>query len=84
MITERLRNNTISVQEGKARIDQVLGNYGDDEVVIEQPSIKLSLKCPVSLTKMKKPVKGDGCKHIDVSKKHIQLFLKKKNVTVVL
>ncbi|RCI02975.1 hypothetical protein CU098_006570 [Rhizopus stolonifer] len=65
MITERLRNNTISVQEGKARIDQVLGNYGDDEVVIEQPSIKLSLKCPVSLTKMKKPVKGDGCKHID-------------------
>ncbi|KAI9283406.1 hypothetical protein BY458DRAFT_552140 [Sporodiniella umbellata] len=75
MITKRMRNNVISKEEGEAKIDKLLANQGDDEVIIEQTSVKLSFKCPISLTKIRTPVKGNLCSHIDCFDFHNYLSL---------
>jgi hypothetical protein len=39
----------------------------DDEIECLQDSIKVSLRCPISLLRIKEPVKGVNCSHVEVS-----------------
>lgn len=64
-------NTLLDVQAGEDMIDILLGKKvdesQDDEIVIQQPSVKVSLICPILFTKIKMPVKGKKCKHVEVS-----------------
>ncbi|KAG1087547.1 hypothetical protein G6F42_020568 [Rhizopus arrhizus] len=69
-----VKNKVISVEKSERVIDDFLGagkaaSDDDDELVIVQSSVKLSLKCPLTFRKIKQPVKGVDCKHVDVSSK---------------
>jgi hypothetical protein len=48
-------------------VAKLLGNYDDEEITIKQTSIKVSLKSPISFLRIRMPVKGVECNHIDVS-----------------
>lgn len=69
-----VKNKVISVEKSERVIDDFLGagkaaNDDDDDLVIVQSSVKMSLKCPLTFRKIKQPVKGVDCKHVDVSNK---------------
>lgn len=68
-------NSTISIQKSHHLIDSLLGavqegeeEEEDDELQIIQQSVKVSLKCPITMKRMKMPVRGKQCKHVDVSR----------------
>lgn len=69
-IVEKVRKTPLSVQRGKEAIDKLLrkkDGSDDDEIAIEQKTLRVSLKCPITLTRIKIPAKGIKCKHVDVS-----------------
>lgn len=39
----------------------------DDDIVVVQKTVKISLRCPISLLRISEPVKGSICRHVDVS-----------------
>ncbi|KAG2236005.1 hypothetical protein INT48_004335, partial [Thamnidium elegans] len=60
--------STIKIEETERMIRNFLGSMedgDDDDIVILQRSVKLSLKCPISLKKFKTPTRGKNCKHLD-------------------
>jgi SUMO ligase MMS21 Smc5/6 complex component len=64
-----VQTELISVQSSESLIDNLLGKTGndeDDEISIVQQSVKVSLKCPITMKRMKLPVRGKRCKHVDV------------------
>lgn len=67
LIIEKARNNPVTIEEGRAMVAKLLGNYDDEEITIKQTSIKVSLKSPISFSRIRMPVKGVECNHIDVS-----------------
>lgn len=65
---DRVKRATIKEEVTAKMIDSMLGkSIDDDDIVILQETVKMSLKCPVSLKRMKMPVRGVNCKHIDVT-----------------
>jgi hypothetical protein len=54
-----------------ATLPSTRSEYGctevDDEIECMQKSIKVSLRCPISLLRIKEPVKGIKCLHVEVS-----------------
>jgi hypothetical protein len=77
-IAQNLNTCTLDISAGEALIDKLLGNTDtidssnpgagdDDDIEVIQESVKLNLKCPISLTMIKTPVKGVACRHPDVS-----------------
>jgi SUMO ligase MMS21 Smc5/6 complex component len=74
-LSKIVENTTISIKSSQDLIDNLLGNGNhqqdddddDDELVILQESVKVSLKCPITLKRIKMPVRGIKCKHIDVN-----------------
>jgi hypothetical protein len=64
-----VENSTISIQSSNSLIDDLLGNNSgeDEELQIIQESVKVSLKCPITMKRMKLPVRGKHCRHVDVS-----------------
>lgn len=47
--------------------DMPVQNTEDDDIECMQDSIKVSLRCPISLLRIKEPVKGIKCSHVEVS-----------------
>ncbi|ORE11925.1 zf-MIZ-domain-containing protein [Rhizopus microsporus var. microsporus] len=79
-IVEKVRKTPLSIQKGKETIDKLLGKKDesdDDEIAIEQKTLRVSLKCPITLTRIKIPAKGIKCKHIDCFDLHDYLLLNK-------
>lgn len=65
-----IETSIIKVEETEKMIRNFLGSMedgDDDEIVILQRSVKINLKCPISLKKFKIPTRGKNCKHLDVS-----------------
>lgn len=46
--------------------DQSVPSSEDDEIECMQESIKINLRCPISLLRIKEPVKGVACQHVEV------------------
>ncbi|CEJ00910.1 hypothetical protein RMCBS344292_14950 [Rhizopus microsporus] len=79
-IVEKVRKTPLSVQRGKEAIDKLLrkkDGSDDDEIAIEQKTLRVSLKCPITLTRIKIPAKGIKCKHVDCFDLHDYLLLNK-------
>lgn len=71
-ILSLVKKSEISIGESHRLIDSLLGKFKeedeeDDDIVIVQSSVKVRMKCPLTFRRMKQPVRGIGCKHIDVS-----------------
>ncbi|CAO3635660.1 unnamed protein product [Cunninghamella blakesleeana] len=71
-IIKNLMDKEFSISDGEKRINKLLSidsndqnNDDDDEIHIVQQSVKLNLKCPISFTMIKNPVKGEDCRHPD-------------------
>lgn len=68
-ILNSVKNQVIDIETSERLIDNLLGKNqaenGDDDLVVLQKSIKLTLKCPLSFKKIKQPVRGVNCKHVD-------------------
>ncbi|KAI8968544.1 MIZ/SP-RING zinc finger-domain-containing protein [Mycotypha africana] len=69
-IKEVVANATISIDKSQQLIDKLLGsgsnqNDDDDDLVVIQSSVRLSLKCPITLKRIKQPVRGRNCRHVD-------------------
>lgn len=47
--------------------DMSVQNSEDNDIECMQDSIKVSLRCPISLLRIKEPVKGIKCSHVEVS-----------------
>ncbi|CAO3695064.1 unnamed protein product [Rhizopus stolonifer] len=81
-ICNKAMNTLLDVQAGEDMIDILLGKKvdesQDDEIVIQQPSVKVSLICPILFTKIKMPVKGKKCKHVECFDLYGYLILNKK------
>lgn len=59
----------ITIEESRQCVNTLLGKTApatDDDVVISQESVRISLKCPISLQRITYPVRGTQCKHPDV------------------
>jgi SUMO ligase MMS21 Smc5/6 complex component len=71
IIQAKVKNNIISLSQGEELVDTLLGagkkNADDEDIEIIQESIRLSLRCPISLLRIVTPVKGITCKHPNVS-----------------
>lgn len=78
-LTRLIKSAEISIQESENLIDSLLGknneNDEDDDIVIIQESVKLSLKCPVTMKRMKLPVRGRRCRHVDVSQDRVYIVV---------
>jgi hypothetical protein len=48
-----------------------LFNPNDDDCVIVQDKVRLSLTCPLTLQRMKLPVRSRACKHVNVRFTHL-------------
>lgn len=48
-------------------LGEEISENNDDEVLVIQESLKVSLKCPVTMTRIHHPVRGIKCSHINVS-----------------
>ncbi|KAI9345115.1 MIZ/SP-RING zinc finger-domain-containing protein [Pilaira anomala] len=60
--------STIKIDETEKLIRNFFGQVDkddDDDIVIVQKSVKLSLRCPISLKKLKLPIRGRNCKHLE-------------------
>ncbi|KAI9470496.1 MAG: hypothetical protein EXX96DRAFT_584533 [Benjaminiella poitrasii] len=69
-ILDRVEDSMISIEESEKMIDSLLGKSqsnddDDDDLMVVQESVKLRLKCPITMVRMKQPVRGKKCKHID-------------------
>ncbi|KAI7898458.1 uncharacterized protein BX663DRAFT_524787 [Cokeromyces recurvatus] len=67
-ILHHVHNTLISVKDSETMIDNLLGNNqtnDDDDIMVIQESVKLRLKCPITMKRMKQPVRGQNCKHVD-------------------
>ena len=60
----------MEINKGRAIVNRLLGNtendVDDDDIQIHQANVKIGLKCPISLQRIKLPTKGETCKHADV------------------
>lgn len=65
-----VETSIIKIDETEKLIRNFFGQMDkddDDDIVIIQNSVKLSLRCPISLKKLKLPIRGINCKHLEVS-----------------
>ncbi|KAI8327711.1 hypothetical protein EDC96DRAFT_569643 [Choanephora cucurbitarum] len=84
-ILDLVKKSTLSITETENLIDDLLGknskqNEDEDDIVILQSSLKLSLKCPITMKRMKHPVRGKKCRHIDCFDLPAYLLMNKSNV----
>ena len=60
----------MEINKGRSIVNRLLGNtendVDDDDIQIHQANVKIGLKCPISLQRIKLPTKGETCKHADV------------------
>lgn len=71
-ILSLVKKSEISIEKSHRLIDNLLGKFKkvdeeDEDIVIVQSSVKVKMKCPLTFRRMKQPVRGINCKHIDVS-----------------
>ncbi|KAI9245827.1 MIZ/SP-RING zinc finger-domain-containing protein [Phascolomyces articulosus] len=62
----------LDINKGRGIVNRLLGktndgkeNTDDDDIQIHQTNVKIGLKCPISLQRIKLPTKGETCKHAD-------------------
>ncbi|CAG8440715.1 13594_t:CDS:10 [Ambispora gerdemannii] len=61
------RRNTIPMEDGIKVVNRLVsGNNStnNDDVMIVQTVVKVCMKCPLTLTRIKEPVKGVDCRHV--------------------
>ncbi|KAI9029620.1 MIZ/SP-RING zinc finger-domain-containing protein [Phycomyces nitens] len=68
-IVKTLATRLLDMDKGKKSIDRLLGSVAledeNDEILMRQESVKLSLRCPISFVRIELPVKGINCLHPD-------------------
>ncbi|CAG8638819.1 2335_t:CDS:2, partial [Paraglomus occultum] len=65
LILHYVRRKHLSEQDGITNVDRLLsGGLDDDDIEVRQEVIKVSMKCPLSLLRIKEPVKGAKCRHV--------------------
>ncbi|KAI9495102.1 hypothetical protein BDB00DRAFT_815874 [Zychaea mexicana] len=72
IITNWVQSRILDINNGRGIVNRLLGvagsnNNGDDDLEICQTNVKIGLKCPISLQRIKVPTKGRDCNHADVS-----------------
>ncbi|KAI9309402.1 MIZ/SP-RING zinc finger-domain-containing protein [Cunninghamella echinulata] len=70
-IIRDIQNRISGISDGERCVHKLLSigdkklSDDDDDIHIIQQSVKLNLKCPISFTPIKIPVKGEDCRHPD-------------------
>ncbi|KAG2221228.1 hypothetical protein INT45_013939, partial [Circinella minor] len=69
IISKGVQSRVLDINKGRAIVNRLLGNTesdaDDDDIQIHQTNVKIGLKCPISLQRIKLPTKGEACKHPD-------------------
>ncbi|KAI7852091.1 hypothetical protein BDC45DRAFT_607599 [Circinella umbellata] len=69
IISQGVQSRVLDINKGRAIVNRLLGNTesdaDDDDIQIHQTNVKIGLKCPISLQRIKLPTKGEACKHPD-------------------
>ncbi|CAG8450789.1 8088_t:CDS:10 [Ambispora leptoticha] len=67
IVLHNARRNTIPLEDGIKVVNRLVsGNNttNNDDVMIVQTVVKVCMKCPLTLTRIKEPVKGVDCRHV--------------------
>ncbi|KAI9315099.1 hypothetical protein BX666DRAFT_355876 [Dichotomocladium elegans] len=65
-IVNKIMSKVLDINIGRNIINKLLGKSGsneDDDLEVLQPTVRISLKCPISLMRIRIPVKGKDCRH---------------------
>lgn len=71
MLKQMIMKKRLEVNVGRNIINTLLGKNraasDDDDIQVMQRVVRIKLSCPVSMKRIEVPVKGEKCKHPDVS-----------------
>lgn len=84
MLKQMIMKKRLAVDVGRNIISTLLGNNrapsDDDDIQVMQRVVRIKLSCPVSMKRIEVPVKGEKCKHPDVSRVYITCTILTNNV----